>query len=97
MHNRIKTSHVKNDTTEIIEYLKRLNLEPGIGQESPKGHGTSNQASVEGFNPRMKDVNFAMARFLETASTAIESPTHSPWASPTDVTQVSTFDEKYRR
>lgn len=40
----------------------------------------------------MKDVNFAMTRFLETASTVIESPTHSPWASPTDVAQVSTFD-----
>ena len=40
----------------------------------------------------MKDVNFAMTRFLENASTAIESPTHSPWASPTDVAHVSTFD-----
>lgn len=40
----------------------------------------------------MKDVNFAMTRFLETSSTAIESPTHSPWASTTDVAQVSTFD-----
>ena len=40
----------------------------------------------------MKDVNFAMTKFLETASTIIESPTHSPWASPTDVAQVSTFD-----
>ena len=33
-----------------------------------------------------------MTRFLETASTAIESPTHSPWASPTDVVQASAFD-----
>lgn len=40
----------------------------------------------------MKDVNFAMTRFLEAASTAIESPNGSPWASPTDVAQISTFD-----
>ncbi|KAF6222312.1 hypothetical protein HO133_001398 [Letharia lupina] len=40
----------------------------------------------------MKDINFAMTGPLETASTAIESPTPSPWASPTDAAQVSTFD-----
>lgn len=91
-HNRIKASHLKDDTTKIIEYLKRLNPEPGIAQESPEGHGTSNQAGVEGFDLRMKDFNFAMTRFLETAPTVIESPTHSPWASPTDVAQVSTFE-----
>jgi len=72
--------------------LKKLNLESEVVRGSPEGHGTSNQAGVEDFDPRMKDVNFAMTRFLETASTAIESPTHSPWASPTDVAQASTFD-----
>jgi ankyrin repeat protein len=41
----------------------------------------------------MKDINFAMTRFLETASTAVDSPTHSPWASPTDAAQVSSFNE----
>ena len=50
-------------------------------------------SSFQGFDPRMKDVNFAMTRFLETASTAAESPAHSPWASPTDVAQVSTFGQ----
>ena len=45
----------------------------------------SEQSGVEEFDPRMKDVNFAMTRFLETASTAIESPTYSPWALLTDV------------
>ncbi len=39
----------------------------------------------------MEDINFAMTRFLDTASTAADSPTHSPWASPTDVAQVSSF------
>ncbi len=63
-----------------------------MARESPEGHEKSKQADVEGFDPRMKDVNFAMTRFLETASTSIESPTHSPWASPTDVAQASTFD-----
>ena len=51
-----------------------------------------NEFGVKGFNPRMKDVNFAMKRFLETASTTIESPTHSPWAAPTDVALIFTFD-----
>ena len=40
----------------------------------------------------MKDVNFAMTRFLETASTVIESPNHSPWASQTDIMQASAFE-----
>ena len=40
----------------------------------------------------MKDINFAMTRFLETASTVVESPPHSPWDSPTDAAQVSIFD-----
>lgn len=42
----------------------------------------------------MKDVNFALTRFLDTASTAADSPAHSPWASPTDVAQVSSFDDE---
>ena len=50
------------------------------------------QAELRGFDPRMKDVNFALLRFLETASTAAETPTHSPWASPTDVAQMSSFN-----
>jgi serine/threonine-protein phosphatase 6 regulatory ankyrin repeat subunit A len=53
----------------------------------------TNQADVRGPDPRMKDINFAMSRFLETASTTADSPTRSPWASPTDVAQVSSFDE----
>lgn len=92
IHNRIKTSHIKNDTFEIIEHLKRLNLELKIAQESPANDGISNPAGVDGFDPRIKDVNFAMTRFLETASTAIGSPTGSPRASPTDLAQASTFD-----
>jgi ankyrin repeat protein len=52
----------------------------------------ADQADVQGPDPRMKDINFAMTRFLETASTTADSPTHSPWASPTDVAQMSSFD-----
>ncbi len=63
-----------------------------MARGSGESHETSEQAGVEEFDPRMNDVNFAMTRFLETASTAIESPTHSPWASPTDVAQASAFD-----
>lgn len=73
--------------------MKRLNLEPKIARGSPEGHGIPNQADVEGFDLRMTDINFIMKRLLETASNAIESPTHSPWASPTDVAQASAFDE----
>ncbi len=51
------------------------------------------QADVQGPDPRMKDINFALTRFLETASTVAGSPTHSPWASPTDVAQISSFNE----
>lgn len=58
-----------------------------------RSHDVLEQAGIEGFDPRIKDVNFAMTRFLETASTAIKPPTHSPWASPTDVVQASAFDE----
>ena len=39
----------------------------------------------------MKNVNFALMKFLETTSTATDSPSHSPWASPTDVAQASSF------
>jgi ankyrin repeat protein len=53
----------------------------------------ADRAEVQRSEPRMKDINFAMTRFLETASTAADSPTHSPWASPTDVAQVSSFNE----
>lgn len=53
----------------------------------------ANQADVQGPDPRMRHINFAMTRFLETASTAADSPTHPPWGSPTDVAQISTFDE----
>ena len=63
-----------------------------MAQGNAESHDMSEQSGVEEFDPRMKDVNFAMTRFLETASTAIESPTHSPWASPTDVVQASAFD-----
>ena len=63
-----------------------------MAQENVKSHDISEQAGIKDFDPRMKDVNFVMTRFLETASTAIESPTHSPWASPTDVVLASAFD-----
>ena len=63
-----------------------------MAQGNAKSHDILEQAGVEEFDPRMKDVNFVMTRFLETASTAIESPTHSPWASPTDVVQTLAFD-----
>lgn len=72
--------------------MNRLNLEPRAAQESLEDKNASNQAGVEGFDPRMKDINFAMTRFLETASTVVESPPHSPWDSPTDAAQVSIFD-----
>ena len=63
-----------------------------MAQGNAESHDVSEQFGVEEFDPRMKDVNFAMTRFLETASTAIEDPTHSPWTSPTDVVQASAFD-----
>lgn len=51
------------------------------------------QANVQGPDPRMKDINFAMTRFLETASTAADSPSHPPWATPTDAAQISSYNE----
>ena len=63
-----------------------------MARGSAESHEISEQAGVEEFDPRINDVNFAMTRFLETASTAIESPIHSPLASPTDVAQASAFD-----
>ena len=36
-----------------------------------------------------------MTRFLDTASTAADSPKHSPWDSSTDVAQVSAFKEDF--
>ena len=92
MYNRMKSASVKNDTTEIIEFLKKLNIKTRTAQGNAQSHDISEQAGVEELDPRIQDVNFAMTRFLETASTAIESPTHSPWASPTDVVQASAFD-----
>ena len=72
--------------------MKKLNIDTKTAQGNAEIHEISEQTGVEEFDPRMKEVNFAMTRFLETASTAIESPTHSPWASPTDVVQASAFD-----
>ena len=52
----------------------------------------SNAFNENNFLSFLQDVNFAIARFHETASTATESPSHSPWASRTNITPVSTFD-----
>ena len=41
----------------------------------------------------MQGINFALTRFLETASTVVDSPTQSPWASPTNAEQISIFDD----
>ena len=72
--------------------MKKVNIAIKLAQGNAEVREISEQSGVEEFDPRMKEVNFAMTRFLETASTAIESPTHSPWASPTDVVQASAFD-----
>ena len=93
MHARIRTSHIKNDTTEIIQYLKKLDLNVKPEQEDPGGNVVADSAEVEGADPRMKGINFAMARFLETETTVADSPVHSPWASPIDVAHFPTFDQ----
>ena len=53
------------------------------------------QTDVQGPDPRMMDINFAMTRFLEATSTASDSPTHSPWASPTDLALNSSFNDAF--
>ena len=53
----------------------------------------ANQDNPQGFDPRMEDLNFAMTRFLETASTSASSPSHLPEISPTDGSPVSLFNE----
>ena len=60
-----------------------------------KAHDTVLGNEVEPSYPdsRMKDMNYAMTRFLETASTVVGSPPHSPWITPTDIAQVSTFED----
>ena len=72
--------------------MKNLNLDSKLG-EDVRGHVAGDQADVQGPDPRMKDINFALTRFLETASTVAGSPTQSPWASPTDAVQMSSFNE----
>ena len=78
MSDRVKTSHIKNDTTEIIHYLKQLDLAPNPGQSNRPGHIAVDQAEGQWSDPRMKNVNSAMTRFLDTVFTAADSPTHSP-------------------
>lgn len=41
----------------------------------------------------MQQINFALTRFLETASTAANSPVQSPWASPTNAAQISAYED----
>ena len=88
----MRTSQIKTDTTEIIHQLKQLSHDPRLGQGVAGEKIAAGQAELQGLDSRMKDVNFAMWRFLETASTAADTPTHSPWASPTDVAQMSSFN-----
>lgn len=54
----------------------------------------ADEADMQEPDPRMRDVNFALTSFLGTASTAANSPAHSPWASSTDVAQVSSFNDE---
>lgn len=95
MPGRVTTSHIKNDTTEIINQLKHLQLESKVGQGEPSGHPTADQAEGQISDLRMKHISFAMTRFLETASTAADSPKNSPWASPTNVVQTSALNEDF--
>ncbi|ERF74980.1 hypothetical protein EPUS_08521 [Endocarpon pusillum Z07020] len=90
--NVVRTSHIKNDTTEIIHYLKKLKLDSKSGKGDVGDYVAEDQADVQGPDPRMKDINFALTRFLETASTIAGSPSQSPWASPTNVAQASSFN-----
>ena len=41
----------------------------------------------------MQKINFALTRFLETASTAVDSPAQSPGAPPTNVAQISAYED----
>jgi ankyrin repeat protein len=89
---RVRTSHIKNDTAEIIHFLKNLNLDSKLSDDVG-GDVAGDQVDVQGPDPRMKYINFALTSFLETTSTAAGSPNQSPWASPKDVGQISSFSE----
>ena len=44
------------------------------------------------FDPRVTQVDWALKRFFEEASTVLESPPMSPWAQPADVAEMSLFN-----
>jgi serine/threonine-protein phosphatase 6 regulatory ankyrin repeat subunit A len=72
--------------------LKNLNQDLKLGKDV-RDNVAGHQSGVQGPDPRMKEIDFAMTRFLESTSTAADSPNHSPWASPTDAAHVSSFNE----
>ena len=100
---RVKTSQINADTTNIkddttslkvdantmIALLKKLDLDlkardtAGI-QIKPTG--------LRQWDPRVEDVDFALNRFLETATIAASSPPPSPWQQPADVADMSLFN-----
>ena len=93
MPTRIKTADIKNDTSEIIDILSRLELDQRLGQEKIENYIGVDEAGNQRSDPRMQKINFALARFLETASTAAGSPIQSAWDSPTNAAQISAYED----
>lgn len=98
---RIKTADIKNDTSdikidtsEIIDYLRRLELDKRLGPEKPENYIGADEAGNQRSDPRMQKINFALTRFLETASTTVDSLVQSPWASPTIAAQISAYEDE---
>lgn len=83
----------KNDTSEIIHYLSRLEMDERLGQEKLENYIGVDEASNQRSDSRLQKNMFALTRFHETASTTADSAVQSPWASPTNAAQPSAYGD----
>ena len=68
-------------------------MDQRLGQEKIENYVGEDEAGNQRSDPRMQKINFALTRFLETASTAAGSPIQSAWDSPTNAAQISAYED----